>query len=942
MKINKFLLVSIFLLAIISLCAVSASDDADNLAVNDDVGAVESPADEIDVVAEDDGDVSDEKEDVSGMGGNIYDNLEGYPISYEVYSDDPISGNISFSIDDVEYLNTEFESGKLYSIDTSKLPEGEYTMIVSYLGDSYYNPYTYEEFVLIKGLFDADEYSFIEADGWIDVNIPEDARGYLSIYLNGTRVLREAIYNEDDGSIRSFQLNNCSCGVYNLTVTYEGDTNFRPVSKSIITEIGYSLMVLPRSQFDQESIVFGDKNIIELVAPSDVDWNKMSVKINDKTYQVVHKEDMYYVDIANLTPATYTVSMAYAGDDRYYPSDVNSTFEIIYKPHMNNYMDYGDDENITFTLPNAKGDFIVTLNKKEFAKVKFNDGVAVVPLNELGPGEYEAEFKYVGDDYGNIEIAGDDLTVYAKFIMPESILTVADNLNVTLIMPKDATGKLMVAVDGDYENPLEAPIKDGVAVVPLKLKLSENSIEINAYYSESDSQCFKATQWVYMYPVNSEWNRSVAYNEPAEFIFEMPEDAKGNYVIYIDGEVRYNKTLTNGIAKVTFDDLETGNYDISIEYGDDKYGNWTDSGFLTVGPKLSYHDRINIGDDNYFALELPGYKGNLSYDVYYDAGIGDRVSKTVPFDSSINIILDGSKAGLMHVSYELDSEDGPNFSDWFYIKIMQTPVISIAAPDIHEGEDAVITVTIDDTPLPDDFTVTVLNKTTIYYSEEGKTVKNITLSDLKAGEYTVFVQFDESAFTKPVNATCTFKVLEKSAPKVDPVIIASNAKVIYSAGSYYTIKVFGDDGKLADGVSVVITVAGKTFKKLTTNNGIAKFKVTQIPKAYKMNITSLGKSVIKTLTVKHVVTLSTVKVKKSAKKLVLTAKLSKVNGKYLKNKKVTFKFNGKTYKAKTSKTGVAKVTIKSSVLKKLKVGKKVTYQATYLKDTVKKTVKVKK
>jgi len=36
------------------------------------------------------------------------------------------------------------------------------------------------------------------------------------------------------------------------------------------------------------------------------------------------------------------------------------------------------------------------------------------------------------------------------------------------------------------------------------------------------------------------------------------------------------------------------------------------------------------------------------------------------------------------------------------------------------------------------------------------------------------------------------------------------------------------------------------------------------------------------------------------------------------------------------------VTIKSNVLNKLKVGKKVTYQATYLKDTVKKTVKVKK
>ena len=88
-------------------------------------------------------------------------------------------------------------------------------------------------------------------------------------------------------------------------------------------------------------------------------------------------------------------------------------------------------------------------------------------------------------------------------------------------------------------------------------------------------------------------------------------------------------------------------------------------------------------------------------------------------------------------------------------------------------------------------------------------------------------------------------------------------------------------------------------------------------------------------------TLKKVTVKKSAKKLVLTAKLTK--GKTLiKGKKITFKFKGKTYKAKTNKKGIAKVTIKKKVLKKLKVGKKVTYTATYGKITKKVTVKVKK
>ena len=86
-------------------------------------------------------------------------------------------------------------------------------------------------------------------------------------------------------------------------------------------------------------------------------------------------------------------------------------------------------------------------------------------------------------------------------------------------------------------------------------------------------------------------------------------------------------------------------------------------------------------------------------------------------------------------------------------------------------------------------------------------------------------------------------------------------------------------------------------------------------------------------------TLKKVKVKKSARKLVLSATL-KINGKLAKGKIIKFKFNKKTYKAKTSSKGVAKVTIKKAVLKKLKAGKKVTYTATYGKTVKKITVKV--
>uniref|UniRef100_UPI0025D023AD hypothetical protein n=1 Tax=uncultured Methanobrevibacter sp. TaxID=253161 RepID=UPI0025D023AD len=215
-------------------------------------------------------------------------------------------------------------------------------------------------------------------------------------------------------------------------------------------------------------------------------------------------------------------------------------------------------------------------------------------------------------------------------------------------------------------------------------------------------------------------------------------------------------------------------------------------------------------------------------------------------------------------------------------------------------------------------------------------ILKIDLSD-KKGKYNITFEYsgDDNypAFKKDANITV----------ETNPSITASNAKVIYSAGTTYKITVYKNKGITANNVSVVIKQNNKAFKTIKTNSkGVASFKVTQTPGTYKLKITSFGKTVTKTLTVKHIVTLKTATVKKSAKKLILQATLAKVNKKYLKKKTVTFKFNGKTYKAKTNSKGVAKVTIKSNVLKKLKVGKKITYQATYLKDTVKKTAKVKK
>lgn len=80
---------------------------------------------------------------------------------------------------------------------------------------------------------------------------------------------------------------------------------------------------------------------------------------------------------------------------------------------------------------------------------------------------------------------------------------------------------------------------------------------------------------------------------------------------------------------------------------------------------------------------------------------------------------------------------------------------------------------------------------------------------------------------------------------------------------------------------------------------------------------------------------------KKGEKVKLTATLT-IGGKAVRDKKVTFAFNGKKYTAKTNKKGVAEATIPVKVTKALKVGKKYTITATYADVTVKQTVKVKK
>ena len=209
---------------------------------------------------------------------------------------------------------------------------------------------------------------------------------------------------------------------------------------------------------------------------------------------------------------------------------------------------------------------------------------------------------------------------------------------------------------------------------------------------------------------------------------------------------------------------------------------------------------------------------------------------------------------------------------------------------------------------------------------------DLVLYDLSIGKHTLILKNPE---TEEESVT-TIEVVSRFSGN-------SNVNMYYADGSSFKVLVYDDNGNPAGANEIVTITLNKVTHNVKTNsNGYAILKIpnTVKPGTYSLTATYYGQSIKNTVKVKQVLKLAKVKVKKSSKKLVIKATLKGKSP--IKNKKLTFKFNGKKYTAKTNKKGIAKITIKKSALQKLKVGKKVKYQVTYLKTTVKQSVKVKK
>lgn len=579
----------------------------------------------------------------------------------------------------------------------------------------------------------------------------------------------------------------------------------------------------------------------------------------------------------------------------------------------------GDSEGyVSFYMPeSANGEMRIYIDDEfafNFTSHQYNI-MNASSFNRLALGNHNVTVVYAGDSYYRKFSKTFNFTVVDMLIhIPKNIVLDHDDCISTKIL-NNTDGIVTIYVDNQpvFKDKLD---KRGEFLHSLfnDVTCGEHLIEVQ--YNASNFTKSKKVQANVSYYVEMFGYGSYVYGEDNDYVIIVLEDFKKNLInITIDGVRITDFEIDNsGWIELDVSKLDAGNHTVEFYYpGDEKYASCALKDNFTIDyeimvPYLSFRDT-----DFDVSLKLPE-SANGSLEVYVDS----KLYSSVKLKKGSAVI---SVNDLIPATYNVSARyTGTDFN------VSDANALIDICPDITtpgemycgEGK-SIVVKTLKQAKGKVIFKINGQNITVNI--KDG--IAKLPLKNFKVGYYD-----DIDAVYVGDNG---FNTTLYSAVEILPAIKLTNVKVT-SENAKMKVRI---NGKLAKNTKISFKIDGKAKKVKTDKNGIATVKLA----LGKHTITAVYKSSKATKTVNvHVIVLKSVAVKKSAKKVVLTAKLKK--GKtLLKNKVVTFKFNGKTLKTKTNKKGIAKATFKTS---NLKVGKKVTYSASYAKDTVKKTGTVKK
>lgn len=446
-----------------------------------------------------------------------------------------------------------------------------------------------------------------------------------------------------------------------------------------------------------------------------------------------------------------------------------------------------------------------------------------------------------------------------------------------------------------------------------------------------------------------------------------------NLDVSIGDESFTTQTTSDGVALISFTPKEAKDYNISVKFnGDNVYAPSelvktiivvSNSTLITVEDivgnnketillKANLKNYLNLNSDKNVEFYIGSNKvGSALTDENGDAQlnytvleVGGKHVYTAQFVDDLGIIFKSSAFLLVpescvytKISALTYSEDGI-FTVGNKFKVTYT--IFNDGPDAAENTTFKYTV-------PDSLKYLKSNSTqgnVIFNESTGELTWDI--GNVAVGNQSLEIDFEAAkvadnnlaptlstiTYDKSINNNITRNIFSVKSYE----LVASDLNKYFTGSDKFEIAVKDSDGNAISGATVNVLFNKQTIPLKTNEKGYISLDTKELGVGtYKISATCNSLSVSKKITVKPLLVTKNIS-KKKANKIKFTAKLLNNKGKIVKNKKVTFKINGKTIKAKTNNKGIATATLTN-----LKVGKhKIT--TSYGKSSVKNTITIKK
>ena len=819
----------------------------------------------------------------------------------------PLSGNVIVTVAGKEYPVKVTDGKGIATGD--KLAAGTYGFAAAWAGNDNYNIVTENGDFKVNKI---DSTVVVNVNNikvgeelTITVNVPSDATGDVTVSVDGKE------YNvaiENGKAVKTIA--DLKANDYTVTVKYSGDNNYNAAvaaSSFTVSKVDSTMDVTVND------IVFGGDLTVDAVLPGDA-TGEVVITVNGVDYHVSIENGKATGTISGLAAGDYTVAIKYVGDDKYIGVEVAENVNVAKTQPVLGVViadvDYGNGFVIEATLTGVNnaplsGNVIVTVAGKEYI-VEVTDGKGIFTGDKLAAGTYGFAAAWAGNDNYNAVVENGDFKVNkidSTVAVNADDIKVGENVTVTVNVPTDATGDVIIIVDGvDYT----VAIENGKAVKTIA-DLKANDYTVTVKYSGDNN--YNANQNTTEFSVSkiSDYNMDISVPEIKEGVnstisVDLPKDATGTVTVEIDGK-KYTANVIDGTANVIVSGLSAGDYNITTVYsGDAKYDSMTKKGNITVIPNVNVN--LDVSDVEMFyhdgsrlVAKLTDFQGKpiVNATIYFSIN-GVNYARTTDANGTASIALNlESGAYPVIVAYNGSAS---------YSKISKNITVTINPSIIA---DDLVKMYKNDTKFSAKFLGSdgkVLANTTVKFNINGVLYTRTTNNDgvgslainLRPGEYVL------TAYNPVTGEQQGFNITVKS------LIVTQDLTKYYMNASSFQATIYDKNGSLAVGKNVTFNINGVFYTRTADENGVVSLAINLRPGEYIITTIyeelDIGNNVVVLPTL---VTSDLNMTYRDGSKF--TAQTLDGQGKPLVNQNVTFNVNGRLYFKTTGDDGVASLTI---------------------------------